>query len=88
MFALLLALALLPPSAPYSALGCTINSTTDSFHNQWIHTHVWVKYDASTEWKKLYSIRPGDDPRKSMKECDAWLREAKKNLPKPVKEKQ
>ncbi len=79
LLAFMLAAALTPPVAPYAALGCTINATTDDFNHHWVRTHVWVKYE-STEWKKLYSIREGDDPRKAMSECSAWMKQAKKLL--------
>jgi len=66
-------------------LHCTCNLIS-THGEQWWHTHVMIVYKEIT-LIKLYSIRPPNERKKALADCDRWMEYVRKNAPKPKPKK-
>jgi len=66
------------------SLSCTCKQIKMPTGESWWHTHVIVEYD-KTFMVKLYSIRPGNERKKALEDCDRWMRDVHKAVHKKAK---
>ena len=76
----------LPPTYEgIEAIGCKIEQVSTGKDSFW-HTHIWIAYKDSL-FMKLFSIRPADERKKALEDCNWWMDYVRKNAPKPPKQR-
>lgn len=72
-----------PPALPWPDVsqgqqaGCELLETPPERNVSWWHTHVWIQFP-DKRWVRLYSVRPGNERSKALKDCDEFLHEYQK----------